>query len=159
MLGGQMKAPRPVVVLVIAFGLFAKVMVSQTVAAKSLRGIKAVNILVDGVDGNACGISKDEVITSVKFIVGQSAIHLTEEQTPFAIYVNIASSDGCTASSVSVQMLAEVTINGSGEYDGAATIWNKGEILTGPHEKMEILGDIESMCKRLVVDWASVNKK
>lgn len=80
----------------------------QTPNASNLKGIHSVNLLVDRAKSNPCGISEDDITTSVKFILGQSSLHITEAHSPFIGYVNLNIMEDCHASSVSVQLLEAV---------------------------------------------------
>ena len=153
-----MKALRNMALLVFAFALFEHAMLCQSSDADSLKGITAVGVLVDGTLLNPCGISKEEVITSVKFIIGQSSIRLSDKST-YSVYVSINSLDDCVASPVDVYVVAPVTVIGTGTTDYGALVWNKGGVLSGPNQKERILAQVESFCKSMVVDWNSVNHK
>jgi hypothetical protein len=151
-----MKAMRYIAQLMFAFCMFQHAMLCQSIDASSLKGIKEISVVVEGLGNNACGVSKEDVTTSVKFIIGQSAIRLSDTALYHA-YVVLSSLEGCTASSVHLYVTAPVTIQGTGVTDYAAFIWNEGGILSGPDQKARILAQIESYCKSMVVDWNSVN--
>jgi hypothetical protein len=153
-----MKALRSIAILVFAFGLSEHAVLCQGIDASNLKGIKVVHVLVEETDQNTCGISDDDVITSVKFIIGQSSIQLSDK-SPFHLYVSINSLEGCSASSVSVQVLASVTIIGTGETAVDVPIWEKTGLLAGADQKRRILETVERYCKNMVVDWNSVNHK
>lgn len=153
-----MRPLRNAALLLFTLALCTTSTLCQSLDAASLKGIHSVSIAIDGTVGNPCGISQDDITTSVKFIVGQSPLRIVGHST-FNIYVSVIVMDDCTASSVSVQVLAPATIDGTGVWDAAATVWGKAGLLTGPNQRTRVLEQIEADCKTLVVDWNSVNHK
>ena len=154
-----MKALRTSVLLLFALSVSGRAVFGQSsLEAASLKGITAVGILVDGTEHNACGITTQDVKTSVKFIVGQSSLHINAD-TPFSIIVEIVPLEGCAATSIDISVVAPVTIIGTGERDYAARIWSKGGVMAGPSQGPRALERIESFCKQLVVDWNTANPK
>lgn len=151
-----MRPLRNAALLLITLAVWTTATLCQSVDAASLKGIHSATILIDGAAGNPCSISEDDITTSIKFIVGQSALRIVEHST-FDIYISLVVMDDCTATHVSVQVLAPVTIAGTGVQDAAATVWDKGALLTGPNQRTRVLEKIEDFCKKLVVDWNSVN--
>lgn len=47
---------------------------AQSWQAQHLKGITSVTILIEGLDAPVCGLSTDDIKTSVNYIVGASAI-------------------------------------------------------------------------------------
>lgn len=72
--------------------------------------------------------------------------------------MNIITVDGCSAASVSVQVLATVIIEGTGVKDYVGDIWSKSALLSSGDLRNRVIAEVESLSKELVVDWNSVNK-
>ena len=153
-----MKALRTSVIFLLALGVSGKAVFA--IDPTSLKGIRQVDVLVDGTEHNACGITTDDVKTSVKFIVGQSTLRIVDSPTStFSIIVSLVSLEGCAATSIDIEVVAPVTVIGTGVTDYAAIIWSKGGVMTGPRQGQRALEEIEALCKQLVVDWNTANPK
>jgi len=134
-------------------------MLCQTKAAYHLTGIRSVSVFTDGLDKTPCGISETDVITNVKFIIGQSTMEISES-SDYSIYINIAvKTKTCDVAYVSVQVLAPATVKGTEIVVPLANIWDTAQLLGGRSNfRNRVLSEVENGCKQLVVDWNSVNK-
>jgi hypothetical protein len=150
---------RTVLLLCFTIGSLGNITLCQTKAAYHLTGIKSVSVLTDGVDSHPCGISQTDVTTSVKFIIGQSNLQISDT-SDYAIYVNITvKAKKCDVAYVAVQLLAPATVDGTGVVVPVTTIWDTAQLLGGRSNfRNRVLSEIENECKQLVVDWNSVNK-
>jgi len=120
---------------------------AQSVEGHSLKGIKTIGVLVDGLDRPRCGLSADDVTTSVKYVVGESAVTVKDGLQPFMLYVNVNLLDDCSASNVKVEVLTSAMISATGVWVADADIWDKSGLLTGRNQKARILEVIEEDCK------------
>ena len=139
--------------------LFATCLNAQTFEAKNLKGIKTVTIAIDGLSTPQCGLSQADVKTSVKYVVGQSAVNIVDTYLPTVLSVNLILMDDCSASFVALQLYTPATVDETGTLDPTATIWHNGALMTGPNQRQRILDKIEEFSKVFVVDWNSVNKQ
>lgn len=130
---------------------------SQSYQAIALKGMEEFDIVMDLNTDSPCGISKDDINTRVRYVVGQSTIRLVTF-SPHSIYVNVNALSTCSAAEVSVFVISPVTINGTGVVLKEAFIWNKSALLSGSNLRTRVLQELEDDCKALVVDWNSVNK-
>jgi hypothetical protein len=143
--------------VVVVLGFRSDSVAQSSPAAPHLRGVKEVTILVEPFQSSACGLNVDDVTTSVSFILGQSAIKIGNNAS-IIIYVNVNNMDNCLTSNVTLEVLAPVTVLGTNTFVTNATIWDVQELMTGGNQRSRILETVEELCKRLVVDWNSVNK-
>jgi anti-sigma-K factor RskA len=133
----------------------------QNFNAYPLGGITKFAILVEPMSPDAarCGITADQVETSVRFIIGQSKMELSSlNSDPLLpeIYVNVTALSNCAAFA-SLEVKTTVTILASKQLWTGATIWDAGVIRTGPNAGQSVADIVERLAKQLVNDWNTVN--
>ena len=143
----------------LALLLNAAVANAETPQAENLTGLNSFNILVEGLPNAAaqCGITKVDLDTELRFVLGQSRIKLTTSlpaEGLISLAVNVL--PNCV-SSYDLEVLTNTTILKTGQSAPAA-IWGNGGVRSGGNPKTDTLTAVDQMTKQLVNDWNSVNK-
>jgi hypothetical protein len=128
---------------------------AQTVEASHLRGIQGFSVVIEDLSSSAqqCGITRQELDTSLRFILSQSKIIIDKDQGAI-IDLNVTVSDNCDASVVLKVITPAKTLITNKVLP--ASIWRQGMLILG-HAKIYIDSAVEDLAKKLVVDWSSVN--
>ena len=133
---------------------------ARTYQTKNLAGLTRFFLIIDGLNDNwkMCGVTKESLETSLRFILGQSKIKLVEdggEQGVIALSVNV--NRNC-AINYDILVKTNVWILATKQIALGATIWNEGWVMSGGNAAVDFSGLIENAAKVLVNDWNSVNK-
>lgn len=133
---------------------------AQDIRAAPLAGLRTFGVAVEPLDADAikCGITQDDLSTSIHFILGQSRMTLTDDlvNRPY-VYLDVTVLSNCSAS-YQLSVIAPVTIQATNKPDYSATIWNEGGLRTGGNPQLDTTAAVEGVTKQLVNDWNSANK-
>lgn len=151
-----MKAALKWPLLITLIAMLPTLLQGETPDADVLKGLKGVEIVIEGFKAPQCGVSADDLKTSVDFILGQSSLS-TRGITPFFLDVRVTFLPDCRASIVELGVFTTTEIITTKEM-AFARIWSWGTFITGDDQRSRALAQLETGCKKLVVDWNSVNK-
>jgi hypothetical protein len=128
----------------------------QAAESSNLTGIRTLGYLVESISSNECGIRAEDVETSLNFVLSQSRIRVVPSADSY-VYVNVSVLEDCNAADVTVSVETPARIVANSRYT-IVNVWHDGSLLTGRSEMRErVLSEVETLMKRLVVDWSSVN--
>jgi len=139
-----------------AIGLLANAPALPSIST-NLTKLSTLAVLVEDVNSNSCGLTKEDVDTSLRFVLNQSKIFIPNAGAQDYIYLNVSILDDCSAASVELNVNSEVKVVSNQRVVYGATIWNEGELLSGPNMRSRVMTAVEELAKRLVVVWSSVN--
>ena len=146
--------------LAVGMTLVASAAFGQRHEVESLKGLRTFAVAIGNIDTDAtkCGITKQGLDTSVRFILGQSDINVTDDSSPSdaTLYVNVTALDTC-AVTYTLTVRAIVRIEPTKSFT-VAGIWDQGSIMTGSNMSARLKEAVEEHVKKLVNDWNSVNK-
>jgi len=143
--------------------LIASAAGAQSLNTGDLAKVRSLGIVIEDLNAAAlrCGITKNGLDTSLRFIIGQSKIEIaktaliTDAKDGF-IHLEVIVQNNCAAL-VSLSVYSNVTIQSSGKFAQAA-IWTQNGIRTGGNASVDTKELVEEAAKMLVNDWNSVNK-
>jgi hypothetical protein len=127
--------------------------------AAPLKGLTTFFILIEAVPPEAaeCGIDKESVETSLRFILGQSRMKITsDELAANDIYVRVNVLQRCIFN-IELQVLTAVTITQTNQKYHEAVIWEREVLGSVANAGQATQQNIERLAKALVNDWNSVN--
>lgn len=134
---------------------------------KNLNGTKQF-LVIPSVTGEeaakSCGVNREEIDTSVKFVLQQSRIQTRIDYgKPFVFLIAnqtflYDTSTRICAFASALEVSSDVTISDTGRL-GFATIWKRGSVAFGPAvgTKRQAADVIERLVKELVVAWSAAN--
>jgi hypothetical protein len=145
------------------FGLCVLFAVASAQAQQALKGLREFRVVIEDLDGNAkaCGITASLINTSLRFVIQQSKIRLTESYGRPWIYIRVSVLSpqlGFCTYSTEMTVTAKIFVQESTE-SGWGKIWDKVVLsmyAISDTPKM-VSATVESLAKQLVVDWATVN--
>jgi len=132
--------------------------VAQSNSVHLLRGIKSFDIVLD-VSQNRCGVSQDDIKTSVIFVLSQSRMRILKESRGSSSWLDLTVNitDNCNAADVYIYAYSYATVTTNGEHDYVA-LWRSGAILSGSDNlRQRVLDEVAARAKALVVAWSSAN--
>lgn len=146
------------ILLALAFIVLQPCAAKADMEADALKGLKSFQVLVEGIKPG-CGLNSKEIENSLRFVLSQSRIVVSDGQAPM-IYSSVTiSGDNCTTAQIELWVTTPVNIIVSKRWT-IATIWNKSILVSNNHDLgAEILRQTESLAKRLVVDWSGANPR
>ena len=131
-------------------------------ANPSLKGIDNISIIVENLSSSAkkCGLTRNQVITSAKYILQNSKIDVVPTSKPsFTLYINpnvSYHSSGYCYSNVRIQVYDSIFYKGrSADAVYFASMMMSGG--SGSTYGTNIISVIERMLKELVVKWSEAN--
>jgi hypothetical protein len=150
--------------------IFALAMMAMPTAASAqntdvpfLAGLRSFTIIIadlDEADGTKCGLSRTGLYTSLRSVLGQSDIAVTDEarMRDGIIRLQVTVLSNCTAS-IRLNVQATVTVAKTGARI-FAPVWERERFRTGLSGRSAgaaIQQSVEGVAKALVDDWNSVN--
>jgi hypothetical protein len=151
------------------FALLAMIAAPTAASAQNtdvpfLAGLRSFTIVIadlDDEDETNCGISSTGLYTSLRSVLGQSDIAITEDarMRDGIIRLQVTVLSNCTAS-IRLNAQAAVTITKSGARI-YAPVWERESFRTGLKGRSAgtaIRQSVEGIAKQLVGDWNSVNE-
>ena len=148
----------------ITFIIVALLYCTPSFSSNSLKGIDKVKILIEELNDNAdkCGLSKNQIETSIKYILQNSKIEVVSLTTPATtLYAQItlgSHSGGFCYSSTRIELYDYMRVKGNMVdvvYYGSTTIAAGG---VGSTFSKFLLNQLEGEIKKFVVAWSEVNK-
>lgn len=125
--------------------------------ATNLKRIGPLHFLIEVIRPNDCGVNKDDLMTSLRFVVSQSRMKISDSHLTPTIYLNVNIFDDCSAANVRLEVYTFATIPENHVY-GTVTIWDDEHLLGGRSDmSSRVANAVERLAKSLVVDWSSVN--
>ena len=128
----------------------------DSVTRRSLRGVKAFDVVIEAKDDNALGLTREGLQTDVELRCRQAGIKLEKVTEPF-LYVAVTAQELTSAPSgrsmnafalfVEVRFEQAVLLSRSPDTLVAAPTWSVGEMVTGPTR------DSQRSCRGVVRDW------
>jgi hypothetical protein len=150
---------RAILLCVIAIGLDLTSLTpasAQSYEARYLKGLKSFHIIVETIPSNSCGVTEDDVRSSVQFVLTQSRIHIIQNAENW-IYVNVGVLNNCSAADIYISVIVPVTLLQTKRF-ASGEIWRDGKLLGGVSDmQSRVMSAVEQVMKNLVVDWSSVN--
>jgi hypothetical protein len=132
-------------------------------AKQELQGLREFDVVIEGLSQSsiACGINDSLINTALRFVLQQSKIRVNRQATSF-IYVAVATIppwQGSCRFSVRLEVHTPIIVRGSG-VPGWGAVWSGSAIYSDAvHAIPKTLTEaVESLSKRFVVDWSSVNQ-
>ena len=110
-------------------------------------------------DAARCGPNRKDLRDALKGVLGPSKIRLVgvNRTADAVIALNISVSENCNKT-VSVSVLASVTINRTGAVISGLPIWDSGTISFGKGTKFSGLSAAQFLGEKFLVAWNSVNQ-
>ena len=151
------------------FAILAMISISTAANAQStdvpfLGGLRSFTIIIaslDDEDETNCGVTRTRLYTSLRSILGQSDISITDNvrTRDGLIYLQVTVLSNCTASIVlNVQTVVTIEKTGTRIF---APVWERTRLrvgFKGASAAAAISQSVEEAAKLLVDDWNSVNK-
>jgi hypothetical protein len=149
------------------FALLAMSSISTAAGAQStdvpflaeLRSFTIVIANLDEDDETSCGLTSTGLYTSLRSVLGQSDIAVTDDtRTDGIIYLQVTVLSNCTAN-ITLNVQTSVTINKTGARI-FAPVWERERFRTGLSGRSAgaaIRQSVEGIATMLVNDWNSVN--
>lgn len=130
----------------------------------ALKGQNPIELIVEDLHEGAtkCWISRDSLEAAMRIPLSNSPIKVREGLLPY-LYVNVNAlkmDNGGCAVSVEVSFHRWMFTSRSSSADGdMATVWSKGELLTGPSTDMgrRIANKVEDLTKTFIGAWLKAN--
>ena len=132
-------------------------------ANPSLKGMDNISIMVEYLSSSAkkCGLTRNQVITSAKYILQNSQINVVPTSKPsFTLYINpniSYHSSGYCFSNVRISVYDSIFYKGrfaDAVYYQETIMMSGG---TGSTYGSNVISVIERMLKKLVVKWSEAN--
>jgi hypothetical protein len=121
-----------------------------------LKGLTAFDVVVEQISSNICGVDEDDVKSNTQSVLTQSRMPV-DVSAPSDIYVNVNVLDDCTAAQITISVNTPVTITRTNSF-AIATVWSEGVLLSGRADmKDRVMREVQTLTKKLVVDWSSMN--
>ena len=127
----------------------------------ALGGLHRLNLVVETLSAGAaqCGVTKDLLETSLRFIIGQSRIIIVGEGEPRDAYIYLQVTmlgRPICAANVYLGVSTFVTVNLTNHVT-YARVWDANTVRTGGDAPRGVSDDVEQLAKQLVNDWSAAN--
>ncbi len=130
---------------------------------EGLKNIYYFDLVVEKVKDSKCGVTKENVVREVKYVIANSPINLKEDISIEAIYISptiINNGSYCSGFAAFEIWNGRYNKNSAGvEYFGKEVIYDEGMIFTSKttNFKNGFLEVINDLTKSFIVAWKEVN--
>jgi hypothetical protein len=146
-------------IIIIMFSMTtSRAMADLTYKQSLLQGLKTMSVLVEGIDSNSCGLTADQVKTSVLYTLSQSRISVSSNLgVPTDLYINIDILSDCSAADIDIELSTIATIMQTKRIVFNAGVWKAGTLLTGGDMESRVNSSVNELTQQFVVDWNAAN--
>lgn len=144
------------------FGVLFSVRIQSNAASgastyQDLRGLKAVDVVIESIDANECSVTKSEVETALRYILAGSRIKMMSGPSSY-LYLNVNVLDDCRAADIKLSLFVPSTIVRTQRFH-ETIIWEKESLIGGGSSSVAARARelISEFAKLFVVDWSAAN--